>query len=96
MPTGSTGTKMKKQNESRVNSPRKCDSGENFSYPQGERKQNVKNTVSVVLKCAECSTEQTIRRRKDRLKKKGHQKHLYCITCKRRTLHIEMGPEERW
>ncbi len=52
-----------------------------------------KKTVNVVLKCGECSSVQTIRRRKCRRKKQGHKKTLYCIKCQKKTEHIELGIE---
>jgi predicted RNA-binding Zn-ribbon protein involved in translation (DUF1610 family) len=45
--------------------------------------------ASVVLKCAKCGKEQTIRRKKSNLHKKGHVKHLFCVECGKRTKHTE-------
>jgi ribosomal protein L33 len=55
---------------------------------------NDKNTVSVVLECTECKNTQEIRRKKSNLKKVGHKKHIYCVKCKKITLHLDMGPIE--
>ena len=51
------------------------------------------NTIKIALMCAECDAVQTIRRKKNKLKKVGHKKHLYCVKCEKKTLHVEMGPE---
>ena len=52
-------------------------------------------TIMVALRCAECDAVQTIRRKRNKLKKVGHRKHLYCVKCEERTLHVEIGLEER-
>lgn len=43
--------------------------------------------VLSILYCAECGTPFPIRR--CRARRRGHMKPLWCIRCRRRTLHIE-------
>ncbi|MBQ4263130.1 MAG: hypothetical protein IJB83_02660 [Bacilli bacterium] len=51
-------------------------------------------TKICMLKCLKCANVQTIRRRKSRLKKDGHIKHLWCWKCKERTKHLEEKEKE--
>jgi ribosomal protein L33 len=42
-----------------------------------------------VLRCTKCGHRMPIFRRNDRPKPAGHLKPLYCIRCRKRTLHRE-------
>ncbi len=52
---------------------------------------NPRKFVQVKIRC-DCGHEQTIRRKKNKLKKRGHVKNMWCINCKKETPHIEVGP----
>lgn len=43
------------------------------------------------LECDKCGRIFTIQRKDSRNKAAGHIKHLWCITCGKRTPHVEMG-----
>ena len=49
-----------------------------------------RNTIQKTLKCNECHETQNIRRMKGRDQAIGHQKHIWCIKCKKITQHTEM------
>ena len=49
------------------------------------------NMAQTELVCEYCGSEFTIFRRKSRLKKAGHVKHMYCHICREDTPHIERG-----
>lgn len=44
---------------------------------------------STKLTCSRCNFVQIIQRKKSKLKKAGHIKHLWCPKCKDRVEHIE-------
>jgi len=48
-----------------------------------------RNTIVKSMKCPKCNNIQTIRRKRNKNKKTGHRKPLWCIICQKRTLHIE-------
>lgn len=41
------------------------------------------------LYCTECNNKVTIFRKKSKMKKDGHIKHMYCSKCLRVTAHVE-------
>lgn len=54
------------------------------------RQTDFRNTAAKLLRCNNCGFEQTIRRKKSKNQKAGHQKHLWCIQCKDKTAHTEL------
>ena len=51
----------------------------------------MRRVVTKELKCTKCGRVVTIPRRASRNKPAGHLKPLWCVTCKKRTLHVEMA-----
>lgn len=47
-------------------------------------------TTAKRLRCG-CGNIQIIHRRKDRDKRAGHCKPLWCFKCEKRTKHVELG-----
>lgn len=45
------------------------------------------------LTCAICEQSTEIQRSQSKRKSKGHIKHLWCISCKDTTAHIEKGDD---
>ena len=43
------------------------------------------------LQCLKCGTKREILRKSSKNKKIGHIKTMLCITCKKKTDHIELG-----
>lgn len=41
------------------------------------------------MECAECGGYFPIRRKRGRLRKRGHPKHMWCPWCARVTRHVE-------
>ena len=48
------------------------------------------NVCKAFLQCPKCGGKTSIWRRRNKLKKPGHRKPLWCTTCKKRTLHKEI------
>lgn len=51
----------------------------------------MRKVVIKKLKCTKCGRVVTIPRRASRNKPAGHFKPLWCVACRKRTLHVEMA-----
>lgn len=43
------------------------------------------------LECVKCGRVETIQRKGGRDKAVGHIKHLWCVSCRKRTPHVELS-----
>lgn len=54
-----------------------------------------RHTAEARLRCTRCGNLQSIRRLRGRLRRPGHLKRIWCIRCRQRTLHVELGARLR-
>ncbi|USL89446.1 DNA-binding protein [Bacillus phage vB_BceH_LY2] len=47
-------------------------------------------TQQTSLKCCECGQVNTIWRKRSKMKKRNHVKHMECFVCKKTTEHLEL------
>lgn len=52
-------------------------------------KRHISSMVSILLLCSECNGPFAIMRKKNKRKKAGHIKHLYCLRCRKVTARID-------
>jgi hypothetical protein len=57
--------------------------------PRKTDSKSLRTEVQKELVCHECRTVATIFRQKHEVREEGHRKHIFCLTCKRITLHRE-------